>query len=124
MVFATLIQTKEHLNIPTSVTAPDTKITTSMNTADAYIDTQTKLHATLPITPVPVELIQLASSLAAADYNYWQSPEKTELLKSVAYWEKRIQDFIMANFGKKNPTKLAGGKTFGSTAGMTGRTTT
>jgi len=123
MAFATLVQTKEHLNIPTSVTAPDTKITTSMNTADTYIDTQTQLHATLPISPVPPELIQLASNLAASDYNYWQSPEKTDLLKSVAYWEKRIQDFIMANFAKKNPTGLAGGKTFGTTRGITGRTT-
>lgn len=121
MAFATLIQTKEHLNIPTLITASDAKITTSMNTADTYIDTQTALHATLPITPIPPELAQLASSLAAADYNYWQSPQKNELLKSITFWEKRIQDFIMANFGKKNPTELAGGKIFGTTRGITGR---
>lgn len=122
MAFATLVETKQHLNLDSGFTAADTKITTSMNSADNYIDTQTQLHATLPITPVPAELITLASQLAAAQYNYWQSPEKTDLLKSVAYWEKRIQDFILANFGKKNPTKLSGGKTFGSTAGITGRT--
>ncbi len=121
-VFSDLTETKRFLNITPSETDQDDKIDVARNLADNYIDTQINLHDAIPISPSPPALTSLGSALAAAQYNYWQSPEKTDLLKDVKSWENRIQDFILANFAKKNPTGLAGGDTFGVTSGMTGNT--
>ena len=71
---------------------------------------------------VPPVLVSYGSALAAAYYNYWQAPDKTKLTSDVKLWEGKVQDYILATYAKKNPTGLAGGKTFGVTAGMTGNT--
>lgn len=119
-VFSNLTETKRFLNIPPSVVSSDAKIDVARNMADNYINTQINLHETIPISPSPPALTSLASALAAAQYNYFQSPDKTEVLKDVRAWEKRIQDYILATFAKKNPTGLTGGKAFGVTSAMTG----
>ena len=68
------------------------------------------------------ELVSLTSVLAAAEYNYWTSPQKTDTLKdAITHAENRIQDHIMATFGRKNPTLLAGGNVFNLTGKITGR---
>lgn len=119
-VFSDLTETKRFLNITPSETDQDAKIDVARNLADNYVNTQINLHEAIPISPSPPALTSLASALAAAQYNYFQSPEKTDLLKDVKAWESRIQDFILANFAKKNPTGLSGGDTFGVTTSMTG----
>jgi len=121
-VFSDLTETKRFLNITPSETDQDAKIDVSRNMADNYINTQINLHDVIPISPSPPALTSLASALAAAQYNYFQSPEKTDVLKDVHAWEIRVQDFILATFAKKNPNGLAGGVTFGATSAMTGNT--
>ncbi len=121
-VFSDLTETKRFLNITPSETDQDDKIDVSRNLADNYINTQINLHDVVPISPSPPALTSLASALAAAQYNYFQSPEKTDVLKDIKSWEGRVQDFILATFAKKNPTGLTGGTAFGVTSGMTGNT--
>lgn len=119
--FADLTQTKRFLNITPSETDQDDKIGVSIDLADNYIATQINLHETIPLpTPVPNALVSLGSALAAAQYNYFQSPEKTDLLKDVKSWQSRIQEYLLATYAKKNPTGLTGGNAFGVTASMTG----
>lgn len=118
--FSNLTETKRFLNIPPSNTNSDDKIDVARNMADNYIVTQIQLHDTIPFTTAPPPLVSLASALAASQYNYFQSPEKTDMLKDVKAWESRIQDYILANYAKKNPTGLTGGVAFGVTSGMTG----
>lgn len=118
--FSSLDETKRFLNIPISVTSSDAKILVARNMADNYIVTQIQLHDTIPFTASPPALVSLASALAASQYNYFQSPEKTDMLKDVKAWEARIQDYILAHYAKKNPTGLTGGTAFGVTSSMTG----
>lgn len=118
--FANLTEIKRFLNIPPSNTTADAKIGISQNMSDNYLDTQINLHELIPLSPTPPSLVSLASALAAAYYNYWQSPDKTNLKSDVTLWEKNVQDYIMANYAKKNPTGLSGGTPFGVTSSMTG----
>lgn len=119
-VFSSLDETKRFLNIPISNVTSDLKITASQNMADNYANTQINLHELIPLSAIPPALVSLGSALAAAYYNYWQSPDKTNLSKDVKLWEGEIQDYIMVNYSKRNPTGLAGGKVFGVTAPITG----
>jgi len=119
-VFSDLTETKRFLNIPPSNTTAEAKINVSRNMADNYCNTQINLHELIPLSIIPPILVSLGSALAAAYYNYWQSPDKTNLSKDVTLWEKEVQDYIMANYAKKNPTGLAGGTVFGVTSAMTG----
>ena len=121
--FSDLTETKRFLNIPPSNTNSDTKIAVSQNMSDNYADTQINLHDLIPLATVPPSLVSLASALAAGYFNYWQSPEKTDLLKDVKHWETEVLNYILAVYAKKNPNGLAGGKVFGKTAAMTGNTT-
>jgi len=121
--FSDLTETKRFLNIPPSNTTADAKIDVSRNMADNYANTQIDLHELIPLSPVPPALVSLGSALAAAYYNYFQSPEKTDLGKDVRQWEKSVLDYILAKYARKNPNGLAGGKTFGVTTAMTGNTT-
>ena len=119
---ATLSEVKHRANINTSVTDKDTKLQTFLNSADNYVNTQIRLHATIPIVDPDPELVSLASSLAASEYDYWISSERPQTLEnSIKHWQSRIQDFIMATYGRKNPSMLSGGKTFGTTGQITGR---
>lgn len=118
--YSNLTETKRFLNIPPSNTTADAKIDVSRNMADNYINTQINLHELVPIASPPPELTSLASALAASQYNYFQSPDKTDLGKDVRAWEKRVQDYILATYAKKNPTGLQGGNAFAVTSAMTG----
>jgi len=120
--FSNLDTTKKFLNIPPSNTTSDAKIGVSMDMADNYSNTQINLHKMIPLGTIPPSLVSLSSALAAAYYNYFQSPDKTDLAKDVKLWSTQVQDYIMANYSKKNPTGLAGGNVFGVTAGITGNT--
>ncbi len=119
---ATLTETKRRVNTNISDTTLDTKLQIHLNSADNYTNTQIALHAVIPIVSPDPELVSLTSVLAAAEYNYWTSPQKTDTLKdAITHAESRIQDHIMATFGRKNPTLLAGGTTFATTGKITGR---
>ncbi len=119
-IFSDQDEVKRFLNIPISNTTAEAKIDVARNMADNYVNTQINLHEVIPIDPSPPALTSLASALAAAQYNYFQSPEKTDMQKDVQAWEGRIQDYILATYAKKNPTGLTGGNAFGVTAAMTG----
>lgn len=121
-VFSDLDETKRFLNIPLSNNTADAKIGVSRNMADNYANTQINLHELIPLAPVPPTLVSYGSALSAAYYNYWQAPDKTKLTTDVKLWEGKVQDYILATYGKKNPNGLAGGVTFGVTASMTGNT--
>ena len=121
-VFSDLTETKRFLNLPPSNTTADAKIGVSRNMADNYCNTQIDLHELIPLPTVPPSLVSLASALAAAYYNYFQSPDKTDLGKDVKLWEKNVLDYILAKYARKNPNGLSGGVPFGVTSSMTGNT--
>lgn len=116
--YADLRECKRRLNIPDSQTATDTKIADQMREADNYTNTQINLHALTPITNPDPEIISMASSLAAASYNYWQTPIKDRNIDAMNQWKKAIQEHILAVYGRKNPNLLSGGTTFGTTTGF------
>lgn len=116
--YADLMETKKRLNIPDSITATDEKIMSMGREADNYVNTQINLHALTPITNPDPEIVSLATGLAAAIFNYWQTPIKDRNLSGVEEWKKSIQEHIMATYGRKNPTMLSGGTTFGTTTGF------
>ena len=118
--FADLKITKARLNIPDTTTASDEKIQVFMQEADTYINTQIRLHDITDLTTPDLELISLASGLAASTYNYWQTPAKDRTLDGIKEWKKHIQEYVLATYGKKNPTSLTGGNTFGRTGAITG----
>ena len=120
--FSDLTETKRFLNITPTETDQNAKIGVSQNMADNYVNTQINLHEFIPLVPTPPTLISYGSALAAAYYNYWQAPDKTKLTTDVKLWESKVQEYILATYAKKNPNGLAGGKTFGVTASMTGNT--
>lgn len=91
-----------------------------MTESDGYINNQISLHAVTPVSNPDNELISLSSSLAAATYNYWQTPAKERTLDGIQQWERRIQEHIMAVYGKRNPTGLSGSKFGKSNSGVTG----
>jgi len=116
--YADLRETKRRLNIPDSVDSSDKKVSDNMNEADNYTNVQISLHAVTPITDPDPELVSLTSSLAATFFNYWQTPIKDRNLDGINKWEKKIQEHIMAVYGKYNPTGLGGGALFGTTKGF------
>lgn len=116
--YADLMETKKRLNIPDSITASDEKIMSMGREADNYVNTQINLHALTPITNPDPEIVSLATGLAAAIFNYWQTPIKDRNLSGVEEWKKSIQEHILATYGRKNPTLLSGGDTFGTTTGF------
>jgi len=118
--YADLRECKRRLNIPDSQTATDVKIGDQMREADNYVNTQINLHAITPIENADPEIISMASSLAAASYNYWQTPIKDRNLDAMNQWKSAIQDHILAVYGRKNPNLLSGGTTFGVTSGFSG----
>jgi hypothetical protein len=116
--YADLRETKRRLNIPDTVDSSDNKIADNMNDADNYINTQIQIHAVTPITNPDTELVSLASSYAATMFNYWQTPVKDRNLEGMNKWEKKIQDHIVAMYGKYNPGGLGGNELFGKTTGF------
>ena len=120
--FSDIDETKDFLNIARSNADSDTKIDTSRNSADNYIVNQIRLHADIPLTDADPELSSLGSQLAAAYFNQFQNPMKTEMMELVRQTKQSIQDYIMETYGRKNPSGLSGAETFGVTSGITGFT--
>ena len=116
--YADLLEAKKRLNIPDSVTASDEKIMSMAREADNYVNTQINLHALTPITNPDPEIVSLATGLAAAIFNYWQTPTGDRSIKGINEWKQAIQDHILATYGRKNPNLLSGGQSFGSTTGF------
>ena len=108
------------LNIPASNTDSDDKINIYGNEADNYINTQISIHnASVPITITAkpqLEVGNLADSMAAATFNYWQTPAKERTLEVIEKWEKRIQDFIAAFLANINAHTGIVNNTFSKTA--------
>ena len=119
--YADLQEVKRRLNQSLTQTGPNEKISDNMREADNYVNTQINLHATTPITNPDPELVSMASSLAAASYNYWQTPIKDRNLSGIKEWKTAIQEHILAAYGRMNPTKLGGGQLFGTTVGFARR---
>ena len=120
--FSTLNETKDFLNIARSNDDSNEKINTNRNSADNYVANQIRLHANIPISDADPELSSLASQLAAAYFNQFQNPMKTEMMELVKTVKQSIQDYIMETYGRKNPSGLAGDATFGITKPITGFT--
>lgn len=81
--------------------------------ADAYINTQISIHATVPIPFPEKELKALANKLAAAEYLSWNSPDHPRALYDAA--RKDIQEYIKAIYGKQNASGLTN-STFAKTS--------
>jgi len=122
--FSDINETKDFLNIARSNTDSDNKIDTNRNSADNYIVNQIRLHAEIPVsgTDDDPELASLGSQLAAAYFNQFQNPMKTEMMELVRQTKQSIQDYIMETYGRKNPSGLSGDETFGVTSAFTGFT--
>ena len=118
--YSDLRKTKKRCNIPDTVKNADEKIEEFMTEADNYINTQVGLHAVTPIADPDDELIDLGSSLAAASFNYWQTPAKDRTLEGIAEWKKSIQEHILTAYGKKNPSGLTGNTFLKSNSSPTG----
>ncbi len=116
--YASLRETKRRLNQSDTQTGPNQKIADNMREADNYTNVQIDLHAETPISNPDPELVSMASSLAAAFYNYWQTPVKDRNLSGIKEWKQAIQDHILAAYGKLNPSRLGGGNLFGTTKGF------
>jgi len=121
-IFSTLNETKDFLNIARSNSDSDNKINTNRNSSDNYVANQIRLHADIPLTETDPELSSLASQLAAAYFNQFQNPMKTEMMEFVTLIKKSVQDYIMETYGRKNPSGLSGSETFGLTSAITGFT--
>jgi len=117
--YADLKEVKQRLNIPDSVTTVDEKVATSMREADAFVNTQVGVHATTPLDNPDAQIISLASGLACALYNVWQSPAKDTVWKIVEAYQKQIGDHIKAFYAGEDITGHTG-NTFSSTTGITG----
>ncbi len=90
-----------------------------MRDADSFVNVQVGVHATTPLTNPDDQIISLASGLAAALYNYWQTPVKDRTLDAVKEWQKMIGDHVKAVYGQEDISGHTG-RTFGSTNGVTG----
>ncbi len=108
ITYAELRKIKSLVNIPDTVTAPDEKINDRMIEADSYVNTQISVHATVPISNPDQELITLSSSLAAAIYNYWQTPAKDRSIDGIKEWKKAIQDHIKTQYKKEDASGTTG----------------
>ena len=115
---AVLREVKRRLNIPDSDTDSDAKIQDFMQEADNFVNIQISPHADIPITNPGPELVSLASSLAAAEFNYWQTPIKDRNLSGIQEWKKFTADHINAVYAKKSESGLGGGALFGKTSGF------
>jgi len=120
MAFAVLNNVKRLCNVDTGDTDVDDSMNLHLTNTDAYINTQIAMHAVVPVVG-DTELPGLSDYLAAATYNYWTTPAKERVLDGVIQWEKRIQDHIMAKYGKRNPTGLSGSTFSKSNSAVTGK---
>jgi len=103
--YADLKQIKMRLQISDSIKTADEKIQGFMREADSYINNQLQPFTTTPINNPDDEIKTLGSSLAAAFYNYWQSPQGTT--EGIKEWKKAIQTHVKANFFKATEEGLS-----------------
>ena len=115
---ANLREVKRRLNIPDSDSDSDLKIQDYIQEADNFVNIQVGPHATTPLTNPSPELVSLASSLAAAIYNYWATPIKDRNLSGIVEWKDFIAKHIDAVFARKSGSGLGGGDLFGKTVGF------
>ncbi len=115
---ASLREVKRRLNIPDEVGSSDLKIQDYIQESDNYVNIQVSPHASTPLTNPSSELVSLASSLAAAIFNYWQTPIKDRNLSGIQEWKKFIAENINATFGRKSASGLGGEQLFGKTSGF------
>jgi len=94
-------------------TDQDSQISRLGEQADAYINTQIGLHATVPIPFPEKELKALSNKLAAAEYLTWNSPDHPRVLYDAA--RKDIQEYIKAVYGNQNASGLTN-STFAKTS--------
>jgi hypothetical protein len=86
--------------------------------ADAYVNTQIGLHATVPIPFTDTEIHELADKAAAAEYLMWNSPDhKRDLYDSA---REDIQSYIKATYGKENDSGLTDDQFAKTDSGVTG----
>lgn len=121
---ADLRETKRRLNIPDSDSDSDAKIQDFMQEADNFVNIQISPHDDIPITNPGPELVSLASSLAAAIFNYWQTPIKDRNLSGITEWKTFISNHIEAVYYKRSASGLGGGDLFGKTTGFKPSNTT
>ncbi len=121
---ADLRETKRRLNIPDSVTSSDDKIQDFMQESDNFVNIQLSPHTDIPLVNPGPELVSLASSLAAAIFNYWQTPIKDRNLDGIKEWKKFVADHINAVFARKSESGLGGRNLFGTTKGFSPSSTT
>ena len=119
-VFSDLDETKDFLNIARSDDDSNSKIESARNASDNYVANQIRLHADIPLNDPDPELTSLASFLAAAFFNQFQNPRKTEMREATDQQKKSVQDYILETYGRKNPSGLSGAETFGVTKANTG----
>ena len=115
MVYGTSALVHARLNIADSVTNVDDKIIDYISEADEYINTQLGIFEVVPPAGPPPELIALGSSLAAAIFNYWNSPEKP--MEGVKSYKKSIQEYIKAIHLKESADGAKGADNILKTAG-------
>lgn len=120
--FSTSSDTKQRINKATTDDSDEEKITIHRNYADNFVASQLAIHESIPITNPDTELQYLSSSLAAAEYNFWTSKDepKDDLIDECIDAEKRIEDYIIVTYGRKNSNGLSGEDTFGTTSAITG----
>ena len=114
--YAVLNEVKLKLNISTSDTSQDVQITVATNDSNNYIAEQTAVHATVVVAGNDPSLSSMANNLAAAYFNFWISTDKDR--EEIERWQNRIQQYIMAKYGKKSANLLSGEDTFGVTSGF------
>ena len=115
---ASLRETKRRLNIPDTVKSSDLKIQDYIQESDNFVNIQVSPHASTPLTNPSSELISLASSLAAALFNYWQTPIKDRNLSGIKEWKDFIAKHIDGVYARKSSQGLGGGQLFGKTTGF------
>jgi hypothetical protein len=115
---ANLREVKRRLNIPDSVSSSNLKIQDYIQESDNFVNIQVSPHATTPLTNPSAELVSLASSLAAALFNYWQTPIKDRNLDGIKEWKDFIAKHIDGVYARKSGAGLGGGNLFGKTSGF------
>ena len=115
---ANLRETKRRLNIPDTDSDSDLKIQDYIQESDNYVNIQASPHTDTPLTNPSSELVSLASSLAAAIFNYWATPIKDRNLSGIQEWKKFIAENVNATYSRKSASGLGGRDLFGKTTGF------
>ena len=120
MSYGVLATIKSRLHIDTSITSQDTEIGNMITDADNFInDTLTAVNPalTLPLSPVPAEIVSLSNKLATEWYLHYNSV--LHPMDGIKVVNKEIESYIQHNYGKRTETLTF--NTFSKTkSGITG----